>query len=124
MSTRSRIGIVHKDGSVETIYCHQDGNPSFNGNILLNNYKTEESVLDLLRQGEMSQLGKNICECVFYHRDKGEDKIPNKNYDTIEEAVINFDQEYLYLFVKGVWKYASRYDKHLFYLTPEICYTD
>lgn len=27
MSTNSRIGILHEDGTTETIYCHWDGYP-------------------------------------------------------------------------------------------------
>ena len=59
MSTRSAIGIQRKDGTIEAIYCHWDGYPSGNGEILLNHYKDVKKINKLLKLGDLSQLGEN-----------------------------------------------------------------
>ena len=38
MGTRSKIGILRRDGTVDHIYCHWDGYPEHNGVILFNDY--------------------------------------------------------------------------------------
>ena len=38
MSTRSKIGILRKDGTVDHVYAHWDGYPEHNGVILYNEY--------------------------------------------------------------------------------------
>lgn len=60
MSTRSRIGMVNKDGSVTSIYCHFDGYPSNNGAILLKHYKTAKKVKELISLGSISSLHENV----------------------------------------------------------------
>ena len=42
MSTRSHIGIWNEDGSLDVIYCHWDGYPSYNGAVLLHHYQDPE----------------------------------------------------------------------------------
>ena len=44
MSTNSRIGILHEDGTTETIYCHWDGYPEHQMPILTKHYDTAEKV--------------------------------------------------------------------------------
>ena len=41
MSTRCRIGIENKNGTITSIYCHHDGYLEGVGEILVNHYKTE-----------------------------------------------------------------------------------
>ena len=48
MATRSRIGMVKDDGTVESIYCHFDGYPSNNGKILKEHYADKSKVEKLL----------------------------------------------------------------------------
>jgi len=57
MSTRSRIGIRNQNGSITSIYCHHDGYPDGVGEVLLNNYKTEEKIRQLLSLGDLSSIG-------------------------------------------------------------------
>ena len=45
MSTRSHIGIWNEDGSLDVIYCHWDGYPSYNGAVLFHHYQEPESHL-------------------------------------------------------------------------------
>ena len=61
MSTNSRIGILHEDGTTETIYCHWDGYPSHQMPILTKHYDTADKVKALLALGDISILGERIA---------------------------------------------------------------
>jgi hypothetical protein len=113
MGTRNSIGIVNKDGTVETVYCQFDGYPSHNGKILQEHYCTESRVRELLEQGDMSQLGEHIAPpegvehslrcsaphtCVFYKRDDGRTGQESKKHTNIAAARAVVDGEWLYLF--------------------------
>ena len=77
MATRSRIAIETEDGSVQSIYCHFDGYPSHNGEILLNHYDYEKT-LQLIELGDISFLDKSLDETIAYARDRGEDAANTK----------------------------------------------
>ena len=79
MGTRSRIGIRNADGTITSIYCHWDGYPAYNGRILLENYKDKETVLALMKLGDMSFLGRNP---IRYHPNQ-----INQTYWSIKESV-------------------------------------
>ena len=49
MSTRANIAIVKKDGTVDTVYNHSDGYPSYLGDLLLESY-TDKTDNDKTRQ--------------------------------------------------------------------------
>lgn len=105
MSTRSLIGVRKEDKSYDVIYCHFDGYPEGVGVTLLENYNTKELVEKLISNGDMSSIGETTEECVFYHRDRGEE-FSTSNYKTkeeLDEAYKNSWCEYLYIFNKGVW---------------------
>ena len=57
MSTRSNIGILNEDGTVNYIYCHFDGYLEHNGDILNEHYTTESKVRMLIGLGDLSMLG-------------------------------------------------------------------
>ena len=57
MGTRSTIGIINKDGSIESIYCHWDGYPKYNGALLKQYYSDETKLRKLLALGDISSLG-------------------------------------------------------------------
>ena len=92
MATRSLIGKVNPNNTVDFIYCHWDGNPDHNGEILKQYYNTPEKVDELLALGDLSVLGPEIGEphdpmanlesnywCIAFGRDKGE---PNAQAET------------------------------------------
>ena len=56
MATRSIIGILHDNNTIESIYCHYDGMPSNTGYFLLTYYNTKQKVLDLINKGDLSSL--------------------------------------------------------------------
>lgn len=118
MATRSRIGILRKDKTILSIYCHNNGYPESVGALLKRHYCREKRVQRLLELGDLSHLGKNIGskidfndratrikskQCVAYRRDGGDaetDPILTTSY--VEYSHI---EEYNYLFVPGEgWK--------------------
>ena len=87
MATRSTISILKKDKTVESIYCHWDGYPSNNGILLYFEYSSLDKVKKLISLGDLSNLDASLDNpeghsydnpisgcCVFYGRDRGEDK--------------------------------------------------
>ena len=129
MSTRSSIGIVNKDGTITTIYCHHDGYIEYNGRILDKYYTSENIVRELINNGDLSTLKIKITPekdkphnfddpqiniCVYYHRDrkeKWEDTKPITYKTTTAwlEDSKNAWIEYLYLFRNGKWYYTEVY---------------
>ena len=121
MSTNSRIGILHKDGTTETIYCHWDGYPDHQMPILTEHYSTAEKVKALLALGDISILGERIAPnadephsfekpaedvTVAYHRDRKEPIQPAVTHKSLV-SLMRADRciPYYYLFdeEKGAW---------------------
>ena len=128
MATRSSIGILNEDGTVTGIYCHWDGYVSHNGNILYQFYRDEAKVRELIGNGDLSILGRDIGEkrpfdnphkymsaeyeafrdlyegqCLYYGRDRGEKGVEAKTYTNVADFIDNRGEEYNYLFVSGTW---------------------
>ena len=137
MSTRCRIGIENKNGTITSIYCHHDGYLEGVGEILVNHYKNEEKIRKLMELGDMSSLGTEPVEnlrgwenpglgttdwmkaykelhpenqCVIY-KTRGED-CPAKTHKSIEEYQKYSRDcwgEYAYLFKNNKW-FVLEYD--------------
>jgi hypothetical protein len=117
MATRSRIGIEHEDGTVESIYCHWDGYPSNNGNILQEDYRDPKKVEELIKLGDISSLAPEVKApkghsfetpvdgvVVAYCRDRGEGYNPGRIDSSIEAYFKSDVEEYGYVFTKeGKW---------------------
>jgi hypothetical protein len=56
MATRSLIGMVKEDKSIEIIYCHWDGYPEYVGLQLMLNYRDTETIQKLIALGDRSTL--------------------------------------------------------------------
>lgn len=97
MGTRSTIGVLNTDGSVTAVYCHWDGYPEHNGKILIDNYTTEEKVRELIGLGSISSLSE-CGEPVVSASGTGADIFPD-----VAEFVIEFGEQYNYLFINGTW---------------------
>ena len=115
MGTRSRIGLSLGNGLATTIYCHWDGYPEHNGRILLESYRDNAKVAELISHGDMSSLRPKINPsseyhtfenpepdvCVFYHRDRDE----RLRISTIKEDKLwaYSGEEWNYLFKDNQW---------------------
>ena len=119
MATRSAIG-MEKDGKILAIYCHWDGYLENNGEILYRHYQTTEKIFQLLSHGDLSSLGAEIGEkhdfdnkstgnwCKYYGRDRGEDGVEMRVFDSREEFVNWYgDSEYFYLWTDKHWVYSQ-----------------
>ena len=113
MATRSHIGILNQNGTVDYIYCHFDGYLEHNGKILNEHYNTEEQVRELIGLGDISSLGKEIGEkqdfngprvnrdwCLVYGRDRGETGVEARKCSYVDYTKEYFE-EYIYLFTPG-----------------------
>lgn len=122
MATRSRIGMVNKDGSITSIYCHWDGYPEYNGKILNEYYMDADKVNALMKLGDISSLAENLEPkdnephsfdnpvkgvVVAYGRDRGETGVEataSKDFDDFINCCNSCYVEYAYLFENGKWK--------------------
>ena len=127
MGTRSAIGIKHGE-VVKAVYCHWDGYLDHNGAILNKYYNNSVKANMLVAMGDMSSLGASIGEqhsfddrtvaindpdlittvgsqCTFYNRDRGEENVEFKTFQSTQDYLDNFDMgvQYYYLMDKGVW---------------------
>ena len=59
MSTRSRIGILNQDGSIESVYHHSDGYPCWLGVVLKRHFSNSLKVRDLMEGGDISCIRSN-----------------------------------------------------------------
>jgi len=123
MATRSRIAIEKPDGRVESIYCHWDGYPEYNGRILVENYRDHEKVQALIDLGDISYLAPNVEAApdaehsfnrpadevvVAYGRDRGETGVGKKSHSSVPDFFDGNIEEYGYLFTQeGQWLVKS-----------------
>ena len=118
MSTRSRIGILKKDKSIESIYCHFDGYLEYVGKLLYSNYSNYDDVKELIKLGDISSLRKKIKPntdvihtfdnpqddvTVSYHRDRKEEweqtkPLVSKNINDFNKILDDSWIEYIYLY--------------------------
>jgi len=105
MATRARIGVLHPDGSVTSIYSHWDGYPNGVGKTLAENYSSEELAKRLVAMGGVSVLEGTIEESTFYHRDRDEDLQIEESFN--ETAFLKQSErdgaEWAYLWKGGSW---------------------
>lgn len=118
MSTRARIGLELKDGSILSVYHHWDGYTSWLGRILTTHYNTRSLAEELIDGGDMSSCwtderwDESGVKGVYgpqYYSQRGEDCPPRLDKD-MDEFFAN-NEEYSYIFRNGNW-YA--YDMHQF----------
>ena len=98
MSTRCRIGIENKNGTITSIYCHHDGYPEGVGNALYYGYDSYEKALALILGGDVSVIDEKYT----YPYSIGEGEDPNWNVPTVLDKP-KLDEEYLYVFNHDEW---------------------
>ena len=120
MSTRCRIGILNKDGTVESIYCHHDGYLIGGvGEMLYMHYNTEDKVRELMKQGNLDALAVNPKDCNTFQKQGESVESTRSAYHMSVNAFAKYqsDAEYRYLFDTevGDW-YLIHYETHPKYL--------
>ena len=127
MATRSMIGIINEDNTVEVIYCHLDGYPEYMTDMLSHYYQTEDIAKELVALGDLSRLEMKLAPStgehsyehpepdvtVAYVRDRGEKWEYNKprHYKSADEL---FQKEnwclyfYLYDVKMQCWSYKTK----------------
>jgi len=143
MGTRSTIALEYADGTVEQVYCHWDGYLENNGRILQEHYTDPFKLRDLIDQGDISSLGKEIGSkhpfsphsspedeaayheavdlggaTTFYGRDRGETGVSAKKFVSFSSYVANHQyEEYEYILRnidgKAVWFVADHSDRYV-----------
>jgi len=112
MSTRSRIGLELKNGSILSVYHHWDSYPEWLGRILNTHYNTREKVAKLIDGGDMSSCwtdtpfdndGKPSEYGPNYYSQRGDNCPPRLDADLCEYLLPENSEEYSYLFRNGQW---------------------
>jgi len=132
MATRSSIAMKTENG-IRGIYCHWDGYPEHNGDILSKHYIDPAKVKSLIDLGDISALRNQIGQkhsfdakyseepelngmfddwTLAYHRDRGEDwaSTAPQTYATVKEWQEAFEGsgcEYFYLFDNNKWEVSN-----------------
>ena len=103
MATRSTIGIIdNRTGVVTSIYCHWDGYPEHNGEILVEHWSDPAKIQDLMVLGDLSKLREGIDDSTAYGRDRGETDVGSQTHDSLGEWLDN-GEEYNYLWDGVRW---------------------
>ena len=126
MATRSTIGIIdNRTGVVTSIYCHWDGYPEHNGEILVKHWSDPDKIWALMDLGSLSSLGEEIGVkhgfshlstdlaeaqyleqygkmCVAYGRDRGETQVGSQTHNSLGKFLDN-GEEYNYLWDGVRW---------------------
>jgi hypothetical protein len=128
MATRSRIGRLNDDGTVDSIYCNWDGYIAYVGYKLQTHWTDPDKVDQLMELGDISELGEVIGVphesenpynygtapydrwedeygnmCVVYGRDCGEDNTSVMLSSSVKDFLAIDGSEYYYLFCDGEW---------------------
>ena len=114
MATRSNIAYMTPEGKIRSVYCHWDGYPAHNGEMLRRYYTDQSKIEALIQLGSLSSLNENIAPkgthsfdkaeegvVVAYHRDRGEDLYISE-YDDIPSWIDDME-EYAYLWNGREW---------------------
>ena len=111
MSTRARIGIELKNGSVLSVYHHWDGYPEWLGRILSTHYNSKELAAELIDGGDMSSCWTDSrwddsADGSYgpeYYSQRGDDCPPRLDADLCEYLLPDNSEEYAYVFRNGEW---------------------
>lgn len=115
MATRSNIAYKTAEGKIRSVYCHWDGYPAHNGEMLRRYYTDQSKIEALIELGSLSSLREELGEqqdfddrstqrddwTLAYHRDRGEQLVVSE-YDDIPSWIEDME-EYAYLWNGDEW---------------------
>ena len=117
MATRSNIAYKTPEGKIRSVYCHWDGYPAHNGEMLVRYYQQARKIAQLVELGQISILAEDVFPTpnsghsfdspeegvtVFYGRDRGEKLVGTQEYDDIPSWIDDME-EYAYLWNGQEW---------------------
>lgn len=109
MSTRSRVGIKEKDGTIRSVYVHFDGYVAGVGKTLYESYRNADKIEQLINLGDMSSIDSEIEKCEPYTQ-RGEDlSIAKDTVESFDKNWASCGEEYVYLYTDGRWMTNSIY---------------
>ena len=126
MSTRSVIGIMNNDNSVDSVYCHFDGYPEHTGYFLKKFFDTTDKVKNLISNGDISSLvssrnwerkehpiinNKQVLKTLYYfdRPEVWESVKPEHHKSVLEFFERDCADEFKYLFLpSGEWNYKQK----------------
>lgn len=109
MSTRSRVGIKEKDGTVRSVYVHFDGYLAGVGKKLYESYQNADKIEQLINLGDMSSIADEVEKCEPYTQ-RGEDlNIATDTIESFNKGWASCGEEYVYLYTDGKWMTNSVY---------------
>jgi hypothetical protein len=114
MATRSLIGMVKEDKSIQIIYCHWDGYPEYVGLQLQLNYKDTETIQKLMDLGDRSSLTATPTADETYAVTQKQEIKPwiVSSFDEFK-AADKAGTEFFYLWNNGWQVYKVDYDNEL-----------
>jgi len=101
MATRSFIGKVQEDGTIQALYCHYDGYPENTGIMLVKHYNNPEQVDELLSKSDLRGIYGPIQDV-----EELSDGEAAKEFDSIggyTHYARDSWAEYTYLYQNGSW---------------------
>ena len=125
MSTRSRIGIMDKDGNGKSVYCHYDSYLEGVGVMLESFYNAPHLAEKIVELGGMAGLAHTFEGSELYVRDRGEDNMAAKPFKATKfetHQSLPFDMtdfmkqvdeswgEYGYVFYNEQWFVWGKYE--------------
>jgi hypothetical protein len=116
MSTRGTIAVQLTDGTVSQVYSHYDNYLDGTGQMLLCCYNSQELAESLVKEGDISSVGKSMEHTVYYGRDRGEKGCDPYVFSSLERYYEGLcGQAYNYLYTDGQWKveYHATYGKFI-----------
>ena len=117
MATRSNIAYKTPEGKIRSVYCHWDGYPAHNGEMLVRYYQQARKIAQLVELGQISSLDQDVFPTpnsghsfdspeegvtVFYGRDRGETMVGTQEFEDIPSWIDNME-EYAYLWNGQEW---------------------
>ena len=115
MATRSNIAYRTPEGKIRSVYCHWDGYPAHNGEMLVRHYQEARKIAQLVELGSISALREHIHfvgehdfdapqddVTIFYGRDRGESGQETREYEDIPSWIEDME-EYAYLWNGREW---------------------
>ena len=101
MSSHCFIAKINSAQEYESVFC-ADGHPEYTGSTLNYHYKNESKAYQLIQEGDISTLSKDIAQTKFYDEDYGFIR-PFNEFETMVDYYRQCGCTYGYIFAKREW---------------------